>query len=45
MGLLVKATIDETIFRTQNGTRFVFGSKAKVNWINTLQAAEEGIEL
>lgn len=42
MGLLVKTTIDEIMFGTQNGTNFVFGSKAETNWINTIQAAEDG---
>lgn len=41
--LLVKTTIDEIMFETQNGTNFMFGSNVETNWINTIQAAEDGV--
>lgn len=41
LGMLVKATIDKTMFGTQNRTSFMLGSRLKTNWINTIQATEE----
>lgn len=42
MGLLVKATVDETMFGMQNGASFVLGTTSEEYWINVFKVEENG---
>lgn len=43
--ILVQSTMDDNVIYARKEASFMLGSKSKIIWINTIQAAEDGAVL